>query len=56
MLNETAPLALIAIPTKEGYEFDGWYTDEALTVKADPAAKITSNTTLYAKVDRKINR
>ncbi len=49
MVNRNSTIDSIKIPTKEGYEFDGWYTDEALTIKADPAAKITSNTTLYAK-------
>lgn len=39
----------IATPVREGYVFDGWYTDEALTVKADLSAKVTSNMTLYAK-------
>ena len=48
-VKRNSTIGSIAIPTKEGYEFEGWYTDEALTVKADPAAKITSNTTLYAK-------
>ncbi|MGM9971511.1 MAG: InlB B-repeat-containing protein, partial [Anaeroplasmataceae bacterium] len=32
-----------------GYEFKGWYTDEALTIEAVAGATITTNTTLYAK-------
>lgn len=35
--------------TKEGYTFDGWYTDAAFTNKFDFSAKITANVTLYAK-------
>lgn len=40
----TAPTA----PTKLGYAFDGWYTDEGLTTAAD-FSSITATTTLYAK-------
>lgn len=36
------------ITTKEGYSFDGWYTDEELTEKVT-SVKVTSNITLYAK-------
>ena len=36
-------------PVKAGFKFDGWYTDEALTEKFDPDAKIISSMTLYAK-------
>lgn len=35
-------------PTKSGYTFDGWYTDEGLTKVAD-FGSITASTTLYAK-------
>lgn len=38
-----------AIPTKEGYVFGGWYTDEACTVEFDFNTPITAKTTLYAK-------
>lgn len=38
-------------PTKEGYKFGGWYSDESLTTKFDFATKIESNLTLYAKWD-----
>jgi len=36
-------------PTKDGYKFDGWYTDKELTSKYDFTAKVTKNITLYAK-------
>lgn len=35
-------------PTKEGHEFAGWFTDQALTTQYT-TQKITANTTLYAK-------
>ena len=38
-----------AEPTKDGYDFGGWYTDSGLTVPADFSAAITSNVTYYAK-------
>ena len=42
----TAPTA----PTKAGYEFAGWYADEALTTAWNfTEGKITADTTLYAK-------
>ena len=39
------------LPTtsKAGYEFAGWYTDEALTKAAMPGKALTGNTILYAK-------
>ena len=36
-------------PTKEGYIFDGWYTDKELTKVYDFAEKVTKSFTLYAK-------
>lgn len=37
-------------PTREGYTFAGWFSDEALTKAWDFAAdKVTAKTTLYAK-------
>lgn len=38
-----------ADPTREGYTFAGWYTDEACTEAYDFAAAVTSDMTLYAK-------
>ena len=36
-------------PTKEGYEFAGWYTDSALTKAYDFSTAVTKTITLYAK-------
>lgn len=41
-------LTLPAAPTKLGFTFDGWYTDEAFTETFDPAKAVTDNITLYA--------
>ncbi len=38
-----------ATPTKEGYVFDGWYTDKELTKPYDFTSKVSKNITLYAK-------
>ena len=36
-------------PTKEGYNFAGWYTDNAFTAPAIAGTPLTDNITLYAK-------
>lgn len=36
-------------PTKDGYTFDGWYTDKELTKAYDFDKKVTKAITLYAK-------
>lgn len=36
-------------PTKDGYTFAGWYTDEALTIPFNADTVITKDITLYAK-------
>ncbi len=36
-------------PTKDGYTFDGWYSDKELTTAYDFSAKVTKSFTLYAK-------
>lgn len=41
----TAPTA----PTREGYSFTDWYTDEELTTAFDFATRIKTDTTIYAK-------
>ncbi len=46
-------------PTKEGFDFAGWYTDKELKEKYDFSAKVTKNITLYAawtEKDDSINR
>ena len=36
-------------PTKDGYTFDGWYSDKELKTAYDFTAKVTKSFTLYAK-------
>lgn len=36
-------------PIRNGYTFEGWYSDEKLTTKFDFSTKITRSITLYAK-------
>ena len=43
------PVAEPADPVREGYDFAGWYTDEACTVAYDFAAPVEGDMTLYAK-------
>lgn len=43
------PNPLPSAPTKSGYTFGGWYTNEGCTTAASAGASITANTTLYAK-------
>ncbi|MCM1368472.1 MAG: InlB B-repeat-containing protein [Roseburia sp.] len=38
-------------PTKDNYNFGGWYSDSALTKAFDFDTAVTANTTLYAKWD-----
>jgi len=38
-----------AIPTKNGFRFDGWFTDEDCEQKFDFNTAINKNVTLYAK-------
>ena len=47
------PVAKPADPVREGYDFAGWYTDEACTVAYDFAAPVEGDMTLYAKWDQK---
>ena len=39
----------VTTPSREGYDFVGWYTDEACTTQYDFDAPVTSDLTLYAK-------
>ena len=48
-VNKNAVVAEPTAPTKEGFKFDGWYTDKELTTVYDFTAKVTNNFTLYAK-------
>lgn len=42
-----------AVPSKEGYEFDGWYKDSACTERYDKSGEdLTANTTLYGRWTR----
>lgn len=43
-------------PTREGYTFAGWFTDEALTQEYDFTATVSGNMTLYAKWEAPITR
>lgn len=45
---EGQTVANIDDPTKSGYTFSGWYTDEACTAKFDFSTTLKENTTLYA--------
>ena len=42
-----------ADPTRDGYTFAGWYTDEACTKAYDFSAAVTADMTLYAKWTKK---
>ena len=42
-------LGSIGETTREGYTFEGWYTDEALEAEFNPIRPIVSDMTLYAK-------
>ncbi|MBR3309082.1 MAG: InlB B-repeat-containing protein, partial [Lachnospiraceae bacterium] len=37
------------VPTRDGYNFGGWYLDEGLTQAAGSTVEIKGNTTIYAK-------
>lgn len=47
-VSQNGTLTAPADPTRAGYIFTGWYTDEACTVKYDFTAKVTKSFTLYA--------
>lgn len=48
-VEENKTLSSPTAPTKEGYTFEGWYTDSALTKAYNFASKVTKDMTLYAK-------
>lgn len=41
--------AEMVTPTRTGYTFEGWYTDEGLTQKFDFTTRVNADITLYAK-------
>ena len=47
-LFENSALTVLPTPEKEGYFFENWYADEALTIKYDIATLLSANTTIYA--------
>lgn len=46
---ENSEIVLPSNPTKVGYEFAGWFTDEQTTIPYQIAAEIKANMTLHAK-------
>ncbi len=48
-VNKNAAATEPTAPTKEGFKFEGWYTDKELTTAYDFTTKVTKNFTLYAK-------
>ena len=45
-----------ATPVKDGYDFDGWYTDATCTAAYDFSAPVTKSFTLYAKWTAKLQK
>ncbi|MDO4481370.1 MAG: MBG domain-containing protein [Bacillota bacterium] len=48
-VSENGKLSEPAEPVREGYIFEGWYSDKELTTVYDFAAKVTKSFTIYAK-------
>ena len=48
-VTRNSKLAEPTAPVKDGYTFDGWYTDKELTTAYDFDTKVTKSFTLYAK-------
>lgn len=48
-MDEGKTVADIEIPEKEGYTFDGWYSDAELKTKVDGSTALTDKMTLYSK-------
>lgn len=47
------PLKLPKEPTREGYEFEGWYFDEGYGKKVHDGMNVESDLTFYAKWNKK---
>ena len=47
-VNKNSVIKEPTAPTKEGFDFAGWYTDKEFITKYDFSAKVTSDFTLYA--------
>ncbi len=48
-VNKNETVSNLPVPVREGYKFEGWYSDEALTIPFTSETKVTSSLTLYAK-------
>lgn len=48
-VNRNTVLDAPEAPAKDGFKFDGWFTDKELTTAYDFTAKVTKGFTLYAK-------
>ena len=48
-VNKNGTVSAPEAPAKDGFVFDGWYTDKNFTTKFDFNTKITQSVTLYAK-------
>ncbi len=55
MIRQSALLLIRPAPTKENFDFDGWYSDKELKTEYDFSAKVTKSFTLYAKWTEKDN-
>ncbi len=54
-VNRNGTLTEPTAPTKEGFDFAGWYTDQELKTTYDFSAKVTKSITLYAAWTEKDN-
>ena len=52
-VSKNKKIGKLPVPEREGYTFEGWYTDQALTKLFDADSTITKAITLYAKWEKK---